>query len=201
MRNKQGVYYRTCGDKFLHQLSKLPHSVGKVFLALLDVVDIKDNCVQKTFPEVVKENGWDRGNAHKALQKLRKEDMVRDVVDIHGEDRIMIDPRLVWSTKRDSLRFHLNMFLLGSHQKSWEHHLMEEEACGIIDVETGVLVSEYQNRYDAWKRYLKDQEELAMFLETKHSKEGLSHEFYMCIAGESLDFISGYAKFNGEFLG
>ncbi len=109
MRNKQGVYYRTCGDKFLYQLSKLPHSVGKVFLALLDNVDIKDNCVQKTFPEIVKEHEWDRGNAHKALQRLRKEVMVKDVTDIADKERIMIDPRLVWSTKRDSLRFHYNL--------------------------------------------------------------------------------------------
>lgn len=201
MRNKQGVYYRTCSDEFLQKLSQLPHSVGKVFLTLLDVVDIKDNCVQKTFPEIVKESGWDRGNAHKSLQKLRKEFMVKNVIDIHGTERIMIDPRLVWSTGRDKLYFAKNMFISGSHEIAYQHSLLEDEMCGRIDIETGLLISQYQNRYEAWLQYKKDQESLAMFLESNHNKEDLPYEFYMSIAGSSLDFVSGYATFDGNFLG
>ncbi|GAB2782028.1 hypothetical protein GCM10027040_05080 [Halomonas shantousis] len=148
MKGKQSVYYRTCTDEFLIKLSELPKSVGEVICELLNHIDIHDNCVQKSFPEIVKEKAWDRANKHKALCRLRDEGVIKEVVDAHGDCRWMVDPRLVWSTKRDELKFSIVMFLLGSHEEASKHREAEKSVGGEIDPLTGQMVGEFQDRVE-----------------------------------------------------
>ncbi|WP_277811961.1 hypothetical protein [Chromohalobacter canadensis] len=156
MKNIQNVSYRTCDAEFLRLLASLPKSVGNLLLAMLDEVDNQDNCVQVDMADIRKAHKLDKDNTSRRLARLKKEGIVKEVEDIHGIERLMINPALVWSTGRDKLRFAINMFELGSHAAAWRHSKLERELVGSIDTQTGELVSEYQERHDELIRALAD---------------------------------------------
>lgn len=145
MKN-QRVHYRTTTDCFIRMVGSMPPSCTTVLLALLEDIDIKDNCVQKTWPEIVTKMGADRSNAAKSLARLKEDNLVREVKDIFGLKRLMINPQHVWSTSRDGLRFAVMMYNLGSHKQATDHRAEERRLSALIDPDTGLMISEYQEK-------------------------------------------------------
>lgn len=143
MRN-QRVSYRTVSDVFIKTAFSSPASIGTIFAALLEHIDIKDNCVQVKWTEILDQTGVDKGNASRALSRLKEDGLVKYVLDIRGDERIMINPQHVWSTSRDELRFAVLMFDYGSHQLAVEHRRVERELSATIDHKTGLMASDYQ---------------------------------------------------------
>lgn len=151
MKN-QAVAYRTVSDDLILTVGLLPRNCVKVLCQLLKEIDIKDNCVQRKWSDVVKDIGIDVSDAYKARKRLEEEDLIRTVLDIRGDERLMLNPQHVWSTSRDLLRFAILVYDLGSHEDAIEHRKNEKETCSTIDHRTGLMTSEYQIGLDRLKQ-------------------------------------------------
>ncbi|WP_168016581.1 hypothetical protein [Halomonas salinarum] len=148
-KGKQSVSYRTMDDDLLRFIIGMPKGAGNLLVELLQSVDKNDNCLQVSLSSIIKENGWDQGNTSRHLSKLKREGVVKDVFDIHGVKRLMINPALVWSTRRDKLRFAVLMYETGSHEKAVEHKRFEDSLVAHIDPKTGEITGNYQDREES----------------------------------------------------
>lgn len=77
---------------------------------------------------------------------MKQEDIIKEVTDIYGINRLMVNPRLVWATGRDKLRFAINMYDLGSHDKAVKHIRFERSLVAHVDPCTGEITGDYQDR-------------------------------------------------------
>ncbi len=145
-KGKQSVVYRTMDDDLLRLMVELPKGAGNLLIEMLQEVDKCDNCLQVSVSSIIKDNDWDQGNTSRHLSKLKKEGVVKEVTDIFGEDRLMINPALVWSTGRDKLRFAVLMFTHGSHEAAIKHKRVEDSLVCHIDPNTGEISGNYQDR-------------------------------------------------------
>jgi len=139
--------FRMLSDETLSCLEDMSGSQIKTMNLLIKYANVKDNCVQESMAEICRREDLDKGNVSKDVSRLVKLNLVkRNVIDIFGKKRLMINPTMVWSTNRDLIHFAANMYHLGSHQEAWAVAKLEKELVGKIDAETGELYSEYQHR-------------------------------------------------------
>lgn len=145
-KGKQSVVYRTMDDDLLRLMIELPKGAGNLLLEMLQEVDKNDNCLQVSIASIAKANNWEKGNTSRNLSKLKKEGVVKEVIDAFDTKRLMINPALVWSTGRDKLRFAVLMFEIGTHEGAYKHKKFEDSLVAHIDPNTGEISGNYQDR-------------------------------------------------------
>lgn len=149
--------YRQIGMSLL-ELMKDGLSVRdiRILLSIVDHCCEKDNCLQDSMAYVARKAGVDKSAMSKTVAKLESLDVLkRNVEDIHCKKRIMVNPRMVWSTTRgEDFHFSCNMYDTGSHFSAYEVSKLEKQLVGKVDAKTGELYSEFQHRLgDVLKKY------------------------------------------------
>ena len=139
--------FRMLSDEALSCLEGMTKFQTKTMNVLIKYANVKDNCVQESMTEICRREDLDKGYVSRAVAYLVKINLVKkNVVDIFDKKRLMINPKMVWSTNRELIHFAANMYHLGSHQEAWSVAKLEKEVVGKVDAETGELYSEYQHR-------------------------------------------------------
>lgn len=140
--------YRQFGCQLLAVMGQFSSRDTTVFLTIVENCNVKDNCLSCTLKEISDQSGIANTTVSTVVGKLTNHNILKKgVIDIHGKKRIMLNPRMIWSTSRSLIHFAQNMYDTGSHFKAYEASKVGEELGGKLDASTGELYSEYQHRY------------------------------------------------------
>jgi len=142
------VKYRQYGVEMIERFPEMSRRDFLVFNELVKSAHVKDNCVQHKVMTLAKRSGLAPETVTRVITKLSKWNVLKKgVTDIFEKERIMLNPRMVWSTVRgDEFHYACNMYDLGSHFEAYDVSKLGESLNGKIDAATGELYSEYQHR-------------------------------------------------------
>ena len=137
IKGKQSVSYRYFSDEGLEALITLPNTVQKLLFKIIKDADKKDNCCQLNSQELIAKHVLNKSNTYTHIRKLKSADFLRDVKDIYGTSRLMVNPEWVSWQSRDLVRFTILMYSLGSHELTIKHLELEDKCRGRINIHTG----------------------------------------------------------------
>lgn len=137
MTGKQSVSYRYFSDEGLEALINLPPTVQKLLFKIIKDADKKDNCCQLNSQELIAKHVLNKSNTYTHIRKLKSANFLRDVKDIYGTSRLMVNPEWVSWQSRDLVRFTILMYSLGSHELTMNHLDVEDQCRGRVDIHTG----------------------------------------------------------------
>jgi len=137
IKGKQSVDYRHIPDDGLETLINLPKAAATLLFQIIKDADKKDNCCQLSPKQLIAKYELNRSNAYTQIRKLKSVDFLREVKDVSGTARLMVNPAWMAWQSRDLVRFTILMYYLGSHGLAIEHRDLEFTCRGRIDVDTG----------------------------------------------------------------
>jgi len=145
MKGKQSVSYRYFSDEGLEAFINLPNTVQKLLFKIIKDSDKKDNCCRLNPQQLIAKHGLNQSNTYTHLRKLKSVNFLRDVEDIYGTTRLMVNPEWASWQSRDLVRFTILMYSLGSHELTLKHLGLEEKCRGRIDIYTGEHFDWFRN--------------------------------------------------------
>ena len=137
MKGKQNVHYYQISDEGLNVLVNLPKAALILLVQIIQDSDKKDNCCQLSPKQLIDKYELNHSNAYTQIRKLKAVDFLREVKDIFGFSRLMVNPAWMAWQSRDLVRFTILMYSLGSHDLAIKHLNLEEKCRGKIDANTG----------------------------------------------------------------
>lgn len=113
------------------------------------IFDKHDNCFQKSTREIQGITGYSKSSVGRLFRTMRQQDLVRDVVDVFGVERLMLNPAFFYHRKKYFDKWYqLAMYHLGSDAKAkqWSQKcreygvLFDYQVFGeVIDLKTGAV--------------------------------------------------------------
>jgi len=137
IKGKQSVHYRHISDEGLETLINLPKAAATLLFQVIKDADKKDNCCQLSPKQLIDKYELNHSNAYTQIRKLKSVDFLREVKDVSGTARLMVNPSWMAWQSRDLVRFTILMYSLGSHDLAVKHLDLEDQCRGRIDVDTG----------------------------------------------------------------
>jgi len=137
IKGKQSVHYRHISDEGLDVLVNLPRAAGTLLIQIVKDADKKDNCCQLSPRQLIEKLELNHSNAYTQIRKLKSVNFLRDVEDVSGATRLMVNPAWMAWQSLDLVRFTILMYSLGSHDLAIKHLNLEEQCRGKIDINTG----------------------------------------------------------------
>lgn len=116
LRERQKVTYFTMSFSYLSALANLSKPALQLFAQLVEHIDKKCNCLQVTVAQLTTEAQMSKDKVKRGLKDLMAAGLVkRDVVDIGGKARYMVNPDAYWSYGGLEREFALYMYHEGGH--------------------------------------------------------------------------------------
>lgn len=137
MKGKQNVHYYQISDEGLDVLVNLPKAASTLLVQIIQNADKKDNCCQLSPQQLIAKYELNHSNAYTHIRKLKSVGFLKDVEDIFGTVRLMVNSIWVSWQSRDLVRFTILMYALGSHDLTVKHLDLEDKCRGRIDINTG----------------------------------------------------------------
>jgi len=145
MKGKQSVHYRHITDEGFKAIINLPKTASKLLYQIIQDTDKKDNCCQLNTKELILKYKLNASNTYTTIRKLKAVNFLREVEDIGGIKRLMVNPEWVSWQSRSLVRFTILMYSLGSHELTLIHLDLEVTCGGRIDIHTGELFDWFGN--------------------------------------------------------
>lgn len=106
--------------------------------------DTHDNCFQASQREIAKELGLKSATTiDRLMAKLKADGLTNKVIDISGVERVMINPRFLWSHTKAEYFYADAMFVLGSDKAAYEWTLTCRNCGEFTDASTGEVMGPY----------------------------------------------------------
>ena len=145
MKGKQSVHYRHITDEGFKAIINLPKTASKLLYQIIQDTDKKDNCCQLNAQQLILKYKLNASNTYTTIRKLKAVNFLREVEDIGGIKRLMVNPEWLSWQSRSLVRFTILMYSLGSHQLTLNHLDLEVTCGGRIDIHTGELFDWFGN--------------------------------------------------------
>ncbi len=128
------------------KLRKTQQDLLDTLLADNEIFDKHDNCFQMSQRSIAKKLNLNNTTVDRLFQNLKKKGIAKEVLDVQGIKRVMINPEFHWEHEEIEIIFTQAMFELGSHQAAVEHREAEMEIGYYIDPMTGEMLKPFQYR-------------------------------------------------------
>lgn len=115
-------------------------------LIVTEIFDSHDNCFQMSQRAIAKKLELNNTTVDRLFQNMKKKGIAKEVLDVQGVKRIMINPEFYWNHEDIEIIFTQAMFELGSHEAAVEHREMEKDIGYYIDPQTGEMLKPFQYR-------------------------------------------------------
>jgi len=134
---KQNVSFRLITNEGLESMVSLSKATSVTLYHLIKDTDKKDNCLQLGMPEVISKHNLNSSNFYAQVRKLRNKGWVKNVTDIFGIRRLMLNPSMILWQTLENLDFMILMYELGSHKKAIAFKNEVQMEHGYVNVKTG----------------------------------------------------------------
>jgi hypothetical protein len=145
MKGKQSVHYRHLTDEGFETLIDLPKTASKLLYQVIQDTDKKDNCCQLNTKQLILKYKLNASNTYTNIRKLKAVNFLREVEDVGGVARLMVNPEWLSWQNRSLVRFTILMYSLGSHELTIKHLDLEHKCRGRIDIHTGEHFDWFRN--------------------------------------------------------
>jgi len=145
VKGKQSVHYRHLTDEGFETLIDLPKTASKLLYQVIQDTDKKDNCCQLNTKQLILKYKLNASNTYTNIRKLKAVNFLREVEDVGGVTRLMVNPEWLSWQNRSLVRFTILMYSLGSHELTIKHLDLEHKCRGRIDIHTGEHFDWFRN--------------------------------------------------------